>query len=296
MSVHDNPTTPPPAARKSPRLTPKLTVSMDFGGLSVMELFEAAMEYVNVIVFSENFRAVMSDLMPIDFHLDSTAFDNILKSKFVFLPNLSTELLSAYAWTNPTIKDDGSFIIYFNSQLLVNYAMLGNGSDKILFLVVKIVHELAHILNYHCCSYFKTYPDHRTPEKGIDQEFKIRKPNQQIVTTKKTISYEDFGEMVELKLFGSLVESTTQSGNYMQTDQVIAYPSIATFFGNVVDSENSLRGFMSMNFKLVLGDEYESKRRPAVLGISTDLPGIRLSAPGEPEEYPDMRLPSGVRI
>ncbi len=144
--VHDIPMTP---VRKSPRLTPKLTVSTDFGGLRVAELFEAAMEYVNIIVFSDQFRGVISALMPMDFSLDSTAFDNILKSKFVFLPNLSTELLSAYAWTKPAIRtDDGSFIIYFNSQLLVNYAMLGNGSEKILFLVVKIVHEIAHIINY----------------------------------------------------------------------------------------------------------------------------------------------------
>ncbi len=101
---------------------------------------------------------------------------------------------------------------------------------------------------------------------------------------------------MELELFGSLVESTTESENYMQTDRVIAYPSIATYFGNVVDSTNSLSRFKSMNFELVLGDEYESKFRPAVLGISTNIHGIRLSAPGEPEEYPEIRLPSGVRI
>ena len=307
--AHDNPKTParksprststPAPARKSPRfITSTLNWSADFGGLRVIELFEAAMEYVNVILFSERFHGVISGLMPSNHSLDSTAFDKILNSKFVFLPNLSTQLLSAYAWTNPAItSEDGSFMIYFNSQLLVNYAMLGDGSDKVLFLVVKIVHEIARIINYHSCSFFRANPDERTPPKEMKQTVKSRNSKTKKITTlKKTISYEDFGELVELALFGRLVESTTESGNYMQTDKVIAYPNTATYFGNVVNSANSLNRFKSMQFKLVLGDEYESNFLPAVLGISTNLPGIRLSAPGEPDEDPKIPLPSGVRI
>jgi hypothetical protein len=279
-------------------LQPLLSVSMDFGGLNAIEIFTIAMKYVNIIVFSDEFRRTMSDLMPTDFLLDNEAFDFVLKSKFVFLPNLVTKQISAYAWTDPTIKaDDGSFIIYFNSQLLVNYSMLGNGADKVLFLVVKIVHEMAHIFNYHCCSYFRANPTDRNPEKKIDQKFKIRKPNKQVTITEKEITYDDFGEMMEIKLFGSLIESSTTSEHYMQTDRVVAYPSTATFFGNVVDSERTLSRFESKRFNLVLGAEYESQTRPSVKGISTNLPGIRLSVPGEiDEESSEVSLPLGVRI
>src|SRR6202008_1625169 len=110
-----------------------------------------------------------------------------------------------------------------------------------------------------------------TPLKMIRQQYK-KKLADNITVTSRDIVYSDFREFLELALFGFLVESTSSTNNYMQTDRVIAYPSIETKFGHIINCQSSLEQFKQYNFQCILGEEYESKFKPSIKGIRLPIP------------------------
>jgi hypothetical protein len=97
----------------------------------------------------------------------------------------------------------------------------------VLFLTVKLVHELAHIVNYQLNSKRNSKNKFITPEKTIDNHV-----------------YTDFGEMVEKTLFGGLVEHAQKPSRFtFAVSSVLSYEFKGSDEGYIVDITQNIQFF-----------------------------------------------------
>lgn len=297
MSSKSEEVTPKSSKLESNSSPNKIKLQWNFGLPSLDPILNVVSDLVSKIVLSVAFsNAIHSVIGKHGFNDEN--FYSTLHDGFVIQPNFHLKQISAYAWTDPFFN-----VIYISSNLSMVYAFDQlNFEDKVLFLVVKVVHEISNIINRKCCSLFKQNPKILTPEKQIEQTFKtVEAYSSEIVEKTTIVTYTDFGEMLELELFKGMIESTTSSEDFMRVEQIISYPTLVTVVGSVVDSKSTLNNFTSASvsdFSLVLGKQYVARKKPAFRGINVNLPSIRLFAPGSDDfdEQNEEPLPYNVKI
>jgi hypothetical protein len=144
-----------------------------------------------------------------------------------------------------------------------------------LFLAVKIVHEVSHLLHYHL--YLKVKGELTTPKKDIKETVKTF-VNKKVDTKENVTEYDDFGELMEIKLFGGLIEcKSSRDEVYMGIDSIVCYPSRSTLFGNFVCVDQTIAAFEENQFNFVLGEEYQAKQKPCFQRVDVKSGNVRSS-------------------
>lgn len=131
----------------------------------------------------------------------------------------------------------------------------------VLFLGVKIAHEVWHLLHRSCSKTVRT-TGLTPPRVKTDRVKEYKEPIQ--------VMYDDMGTIMEHDALGGCWELTSaDKAEFMQLDHIVIYPSINTKIGNLLDVASTR--LVAGDLRVVLGSEYRSKKLPKF--HSASLPG-----------------------
>jgi hypothetical protein len=239
---------------------PKFFLTYDFCGLDVSYCFDTAIPIVKKVIQSDKYRDIVEELVGKENFLNQQ-FNEAINNTYCLTPNRREDLVGCYCYVLDRKAKRKE--IFFNWQLLGSIAFDKgcNLDNYILFVVIKLVHEISHHINYASSSIFiGANPENRMPPKIVTETYKRRNQANQIETVRNQNMYQDFGDLVEKALFGGLVEASGES--FMTADSLVVYESQYTTFGKTIRVHESLERFKAGCFDLVAQDEHESLKLP----------------------------------
>lgn len=222
-----------------------------------------AIEHTKTILLSNYYRSKFVDLVPecernlFDAALEETYHIKLLSKKSVIVACCCVHRL------------DEPNTIFINPLLLHNLVEreLTNSAlveDQTVFLVVKLVHEMSHLLHLKLSPSMQSRKV--TLTKSFDDAYKIKCGDRKDpVVVQIPVDYTDFGEMIEKEVFGGLVELQAElpkEEGYMDLKRVGIYSSLKTLYGNYVDGTQTLENFSKGIFAVVQGEEFTSMKTP----------------------------------
>ena len=180
--------------------------------------FVAAIEIARSIVAQNEFLELLTDLFG---DMDINCAKSMIEKGFSVRTIELKADLDAYACVYCGVpgQEANYTTMYFNPLLLLSARKLEATQEEVsslgkrkydapssssqpksdskirltMFFVIKIIHEISHILNFHCNPIIQT--KRKTPPKKL---------------VKGAPAFENFGEMVELKLFGGVIEHSEE--------------------------------------------------------------------------------------
>lgn len=200
---------------------------------------ELAKKILSSKTYAETFAENVSDC-------DQESFDNGLKSTYYIKMASIKSCVTSYCWV--TRQDpENETTVFFNPLLIMSLLLRqGNQStldNQIIFVAVKLVHEISHILHWTSSNSLRTSKKGVSSEKDFQDTIKeVRKGNP--VTYTKPVTYKDFGEIIEREVFGGLVELKSDNVDaLMDLVRVGFYKSKETMYGKFVDSAATRQRF-----------------------------------------------------
>jgi len=225
---------------------------------AVPECFNIAIELAKKILSSKIYAKKIEENVD-DF--DEVSFDNGLKSPYCIKMTSIKSCATAYCWV--TRQDPENEKTVFFNPLLIMSLLLRQGNpivfaNQIIFITVKLVHEISHLLHWTSSNTLRTSSTKVSPSKDFNDIIKeVRKGGEQI-SYLKPVTYNDFGEIMEKELFGGLVElKSDDTDSFMDFVRIGFYESKESKVGNFVDSVatrekfDNAKNFAKSNFYLV---------------------------------------------
>lgn len=237
---------------------------------------QLAIDYAKPILLSKRFREVLISLIP---NCDSSKLDKALQESYD-IKLLSRKLvIVTYCCVH---REEHPNTIFINPLLLHNLIereLTGTApiDDQVVFLTVKLVHEMSHLLHGKC----STAANILTPAKAYKDRVKYKTTTMREPAEKEEyVEYRDLGEMIEKELFGKLFEmKSADLTSYMDLQRVGVYSSLIALFGNYVDATATLANFTAGNYEIALLEEFKSNKTPCFTKMPLEGGNIRMSTP-----------------
>jgi hypothetical protein len=247
-------------------------------GMIVPDAFNKGIELAQVILKSKFFRRSFGEALDeISGDIDLSEF--VLQLNKVYQMKLLQErhVITSYcAVYRETPKDFDS--IYWNPLLLFNMlrkqkeAVDNNDYQVIqqcsLFIAAKLVHAVSHLLHFKCSKKLRDNRFQRTPQIILsDGILMVNKSTKKLEIVSKEVIYNDFGDILEKKLFGGLVEARyKKKDDYMNIESCAVFSSKANRYGNYVKCQetiSSVESSLGEDCRFQLGDLFYSISMPS---------------------------------
>ena len=215
---------------------------------------EMAINILQSKTFKDAFLSLVDDC-------DTSMFDTKMSEQYHLKISTEKDVLTAYCSVRRVHFPN---VIWFNPILIINMALKLNQMDsaaehdvhlvirtQALFLAMKIVHEMAHILHYCCSQKLRESATKMTPIKVIIDK---------IEEGERAVNYDDIGTLIEKIVFGGCIELKSSTTLFMDFDRIGIYDSVATLFGNYVDVEHTV--ITADEIRIIRGEKFRSKNAP----------------------------------
>lgn len=232
--------------------------------------FEGAFEKAKAILCSNLFRTAFVEEVP-DANMER--FDQLLTSQTFEVCTLKLKatveaFAAVYREAHPTT-------IFFNPWMVLNILDKEHSiatdhpvrSQITLFLTVKLVHEVSHLL-HHACTNVQQSATGRTPNKSVREDMHLKLNSPPVQTN---VLYDDLGEMIERRIFGGMIEAKWHNpDSFMDIDNCALYKSKGDRVGFYVSCSETLSKINadSSDFAFVLGEPFQAKKTKAFAFIS----------------------------
>lgn len=238
---------------------------LDFELIAIPSSIISGMAMSIDIITSSQFREAFIDLVGTS-NFNADRFETALDRNYTIRFLRKTGVIDAFSCV---YRKDRPSDIFFNPILLLNFRrsemihtrMDANGGNPTLpgvlrkqaiYVAIKIVHEMTHLLHYRTSLSISGVPN--TPDKAITD-----------ITADKgalEVGYHDLGTMMEKRLFGGCIElKSNPKSHFMDLDEIAVYPSINTRRGQYLDADKSV--ISPEEVKIVLGQHFQSKCLPS---------------------------------
>jgi hypothetical protein len=157
----------------------------------------------------------------------------------------------------------------------------------ILFLTVKIIHEVSHLLHYASYLALQSHID-RTPKKAVTEDIitKLDKNGTIQAPVRDVIVYDDFGENIERRIFGGLIEAKwNDPKSFMDIDNCALYKSKGDMVGFYVDCLQTLSKITanSTDFSFMLREPFQARKTKSFAFAALSGGGHRPSHSADPD-------------
>lgn len=255
---------PSEASKKRPEKASKtsglqlVVNSRDFHGMQMPKCLGLAIDYAKTILLSQRFLDKFTSLV-ID--CDYAKLEKALQEPYNLKLLARKSVIISYCCVHP---QDQPNCIYLNPFMLHNLKEreLNNTvsiSDQVVFLTVKLVHEMSHLLYAKFSKELIIIPAKAYLDKIKYKTATMKEP----VIREEFVEYSDLGEMMEKALFGGLFDITSSDiDSYMDLQRVGMYSSSGTLYGDYVNGEATLANFTNGSHEIILTEEFKSNKTP----------------------------------